>query len=69
MESLSKNTKALLRLAVGDSMLVQNQVSNHPSKWNITRTVVEYQRGRGCGTGNTEKVQEVHALPGRPRTR
>ena len=41
MERLSKNTKALPRLAVGDNVLVQNQVGNHPSRWDITGVVVE----------------------------
>ena len=41
MERLSKSTKALPRLAVGDSMLVRNQIGNHPSKWEITGTVDE----------------------------
>ena len=41
MERLDRNTRALPRLAVGDSVLVQNQVGNHPSKWDITGVVVE----------------------------
>ena len=41
MERLDQNTRALPRLAVGDSVLVQNQVGNHPSKWDITGVVVE----------------------------
>ena len=41
MEKLDQNTRALPRLAVGDSVLVQNQVGNHPSKWDITGVVVE----------------------------
>ena len=39
MERLDQNTRALPRLAVGDSVLVQNQVGNHPSKWDITGVV------------------------------
>ena len=41
MERLDQNTRALPRLAVGDSVLVQNQVGNHPSRWDITGVVVE----------------------------
>ena len=41
MEKLRSGTKELPKLAVGDSVLVQNQVGNHPSKWDITGVVVE----------------------------
>ena len=39
MERLSQNTKELPRLGVGDCVLVQNQVDNYPSKWDITGQV------------------------------
>ena len=41
MEKLDKNCRVLPKLALGDSVLVQNQVGNHPSKWDITGVVVE----------------------------
>ena len=41
MEKLSAGTKALPKLAVGDNVIVQNQLGNHPSKWHITGVVVE----------------------------
>ena len=41
MEKLDRNCRVLPKLAVGDSVLVQNQVGNHPSKWDITGVVVE----------------------------
>ena len=41
MEKLNINCRVLPKLAVGDSVLVQNQVGNHPSKWDITGVVVE----------------------------
>ena len=41
MEKLNRNCRVLPKLAVGDSVLVQNQVGNHPSKWDITGVVVE----------------------------
>ena len=41
MEKLNRNCRILPKLAVGDSVLVQNQVGNHPSKWDITGIVVE----------------------------
>ena len=41
MERLDKNCRVLAKLAVGDSVLVQNQVGNHPSRWDITGVVVE----------------------------
>ena len=41
MEKLDKNCRVLPKLALGDSVLVQNQVGNHPSKWDITGIVVE----------------------------
>ena len=41
MERLGQNTKALPRLGVGDCVLIQNQVGNHPSRWDITGRVVE----------------------------
>ena len=36
-----QNTKALPRLGVGDCLLIQNQVGNYPSRWDITGQVVE----------------------------
>ena len=41
MEKLDQNCRVLPRLAVGDSVLVQNQVGNHPSRWDITGVIVE----------------------------
>ena len=41
MERLSTGTKALPPLCVGDSVLVQNQTGNYPSRWDITGVVVE----------------------------
>ena len=41
MEKLAIGTKALPKLDVGDNVLVQNQIGNHPSKWHITGVVVE----------------------------
>ena len=41
MEKLDKNCRVLAKLAVGDSVLIQNQVGNHPSRWDITGVVVE----------------------------
>ena len=41
MENLAKGTKPLSSLAVQDIVQVQNQVGNHPSRWDITGTVVE----------------------------
>ena len=41
MERLSVGTRELPPLSVGDSVLVQNQMGNHPSKWDITGVVVE----------------------------
>ena len=41
MEKLDKNCRVLPKLAIGDSVLVQNQVGNHPSRWDITGIVVE----------------------------
>lgn len=41
MEKLTVGTRELPPLSVGDSVLVQNQMGNHPSKWDITGVVVE----------------------------
>ena len=41
MERLDKNCRVLPKLALGDSVLVQNQVGNYPSRWDITGVVVE----------------------------
>ena len=41
MEKLDHSCRVLPKLAVGDSVLVQNQVGNHPSRWDITGVVVE----------------------------
>ena len=41
MERLSRGTKELSPLNVGDSVLVQNQTGNYPSRWDITGVVVE----------------------------
>ena len=40
-EKLSVGTKELVKLDVQDTVQVQNQVGNHPSRWDITGTVVE----------------------------
>ena len=41
MEKLAVGTKQLLELKVHDIVQVQNQVGNHPSRWDITGTIVE----------------------------
>ena len=41
MEKLGHGTKQLGQLQVHDSVQVQNQVGNHPSRWDITGTIVE----------------------------
>ena len=41
MERLDQNCHVLSKLAVGDSVLVQNQVGNFPSRWDITGVVAE----------------------------
>ena len=41
MEQLSLGTKTRPPLQVHDTVQVQNQVGNHPSRWDITGTVVE----------------------------
>ena len=41
MERLTVGTRDLPPLSVGDNVLVQNQMGNHPSKWDITGVVVE----------------------------
>ena len=41
MEKLERNCRVLPKLAVGDSVLVQNQVGNHPSRWDIMGVFVE----------------------------
>ena len=41
MEQLTLGTKHLPPLQVHDTVQVQNQVGNHPSRWDITGTVVE----------------------------
>ena len=41
MERLAIGTKNLPPLEIGDNVLVQNQVGNHPSRWDITGIVVE----------------------------
>ena len=43
MEKLDHSCRVLPKLAVGDSVLVQNQVGNHPSRWDITGVVVEVE--------------------------
>ena len=43
MEKLDQHCRVLPRLAVGDLVLVQNQIGNYPSKWDITGVVVEYK--------------------------
>ena len=43
MEKLDQHRRVLPRLAVGDLVLVQNQIGNYPSKWDITGVVVEYK--------------------------
>ena len=40
-ESLKIGTKQLEKLEVHDTVQIQNQVGNHPSRWDITGTVVE----------------------------
>ena len=41
MDKLSKNTKDLPQLQVGDSVLVQNQLGNNPRRWEKRGTVVK----------------------------
>ena len=41
MENLKIGTKQLEKLHIHDTVQVQNQVGNYPSKWDITGTVVE----------------------------
>ena len=41
MERLTANTRELPPLSVGDSVIIQNQMGNHPSRWDITGVVVE----------------------------
>ena len=41
MERLTPGTKQLPALSVGESVLVQNQTGNYPSRWDITGIVVE----------------------------
>ena len=41
MEHLTHGTRSLPPLEVHDAVQVQNQVGNHPSRWDITGTVVE----------------------------
>ena len=41
MEHLTLGTRSLPPLQVHDTVQVQNQVGNHPSRWDITGTVVE----------------------------
>ena len=57
MEKLDRNCRVLTKLAVGDSVLVQNQVGNYPSRWDITGIVVEVRDNdqyvvRVDGSGN-----------------
>ena len=41
MERLDRDCRVLPKLSVGDSVLVQNQVGNHPSRWDNTGIIVE----------------------------
>ena len=41
MEKLMPGCRELPKLLVGDSVIVQNQVGNHPSRWDITGIIVE----------------------------
>ena len=41
MDKLSKNTKDLPQLQIGDSVLVQNQLGNNPRRWEKRGTVVK----------------------------
>ena len=41
MEKLNRNCRVLPKLALGDTVLIQNQVGNYPSRWDITGVVVE----------------------------
>ena len=41
MERLSTGTRGLPPLIIGDSVVVQNQTGNYPSRWDITGVVVE----------------------------
>ena len=41
MERLAIGTRELPPLMVGDSVLVQNQIGNHPSRWDITGVIAE----------------------------
>merc|ERR1712235_55882 len=52
MEKLDQHCRVLPRLAVGDLVLVQNQIGNYPSKWDITGVVVDYK-------GNDQYVVKI----------
>jgi hypothetical protein len=41
MEQLKVGTRQLEKLELHDTVQVQNQVGNHPSRWDITGTIVE----------------------------
>ena len=41
MEKLEVGTRQLTKLSVHDTVQVQNQMGNHPSRWDITGTIVE----------------------------
>ena len=41
MEQLEYGSKSLAPLEIHDTVQVQNQVGNHPSRWDITGTIVE----------------------------
>ena len=43
-ETLSEHTKRLPPLKVSDTVIIQNQLGNHPRKWNKTGTVVEVKQ-------------------------
>ena len=41
MESYNANTRTLPPLLVGDSVSIQNQIGNHPNRWEKTGTITE----------------------------
>ena len=43
-DTLSQHTKRLPPLKVGDTVIVQNQLGNHPRKWDKTGTVIEVKQ-------------------------
>ena len=41
LERLSLHTRTLTPLDIGDSVRIQNQTGNHPSRWDRTGVVIE----------------------------